>query len=79
MPGYIKNDLSQHFCLRVISRMQHTILFKYIFTICILNNKIKARLLKAVGEMAFNMDAAFEKIKEVGESSAGVVTMKQIE
>ena len=29
--------------------------------------------------MAFNMDDAFEKIKEVGERNAGVVTTKQIE
>ena len=29
--------------------------------------------------MAFNMDAAFEKIKEIGERNAGVVTTKQIE
>ena len=29
--------------------------------------------------MAVNMDAAFEKIKEVGEKNAGVVTTKQIE
>ena len=29
--------------------------------------------------MAVNMDDAFEKIKEVGERNAGVVTTKQIE
>ena len=44
MPGYINNDLSWHlFFLRIISRMQDTIT-KIIFTIRILNDRIKARL-----------------------------------
>lgn len=53
MPGYINNDLSRHlFFLQIVSSIQGTII-KTIFTICILDGKIKARLLKGDGRNGF--------------------------